>query len=537
MKKSYIIQRRFRNLGKMASGAILAGSLTLSGCTKKFESFNTDNTAIPNNLLKAGGLIIGMQLGIYGEQNAYQLDQNLNADCYSGYMMSPDPFRGNVNNLTYFLVDGWNSSPWSDTYSLETGIWWDLLQSGVNVSAPDQYAVSLILKVEAMDRLTDKFGAIPYQTAGTNKEGVAFNSQDTVYLGMFADLDTAVSNLQTYIAAHPGVKPLASYDLVYSGDYKEWVKFANSLRLRLAMHIVKADAATAQAQAVKAIGNSGGLLSSPSDDATISGGGYINPLSVISTEWTDISMGADFGCILNGYNDPRLPVMCSPATQTGVAGKYIGIRLGSLITQKPGYTGLSILNDTTNVSASSPMRMMTAAEVDFLMAEGALRNWPGFGSAQTWYNQGITTSFAQWGVSGAAAYEADKTSVPTAYVDPNNSANNSPAVETITIAWDPTATNEENLERIETQKWIAMFPEGQEAWTEQRRTGYPHLFTVVNNNSGGTISTTIGVRRLAYPSSIYLTNGANIKAAVANTLGGNDNGGTRLWWDTGGPNF
>ena len=521
----------------MACGVFLTGSLLLSGCTKKFEGFNTDNTAIPNNLLKAGGLIIGMQLSIYGEQNAYQLDQNLNADCYSGYMMSPDPFRGNVNNLTYFLVDGWNSSPWTDTYSLETGVWWDLLQSGVNLSAPDQYAVALILKVEAMDRLTDKFGALPYTTAGTNPEGVAFNGQDTVYLAMFADLDTAVGNLQTYVAAHPGVEPLASYDLTYQGNYVEWIKFANSLRLRLAMHIVKADATTAQAQAEKAITNSGGLLSSPSDDATISGGGYINPLSVISTSWTDISMGADFGCTLNGYHDPRLAVMCMPATQTNIAGQYEGIRLGSLITQKPGYTGFSILNTNTCVSASSPMRMMTAAEVDFLMAEGALRNWPGFGSAQTWYNQGITTSFLQWGVSGAAAYYGDATSVPTAYVDPNNSANNSPAVEGITIAWDAAATNEENLERIITQKWIAMFPEGQEAWTEQRRTGYPHLLTAVTNNSGGTISSTIGIRRLAYPQSIYLTNTVNINAAVANTLGGADNGGTRLWWDINKGNF
>ena len=141
----------------------------------------------------------------------------------------------------------------------------------------------------------------------------------------------------------------------------------------------------------------------------------------------------------------------------------------------------------------------------------------------------------QWNVSGAA-YLTDATSKPTDYVDPANSANNSPAVETITIKWDGAATNEQQLERIITQKWIAMFPEGQEAWTEFRRTGYPKLFTVVNNNSNGTIDTQTQIRRLAYPQNEYTTNAAAVNAAVT-LLGGADNGGTRVWWDVNGPNF
>jgi hypothetical protein len=93
------------------------------------------------------------------------------------------------------------------------------------------------------------------------------------------------------------------------------------------------------------------------------------------------------------------------------------------------------------------------------------------------------------------------------------------------------------LERIITQKWIAIYPDGQEAWADYRRTGYPRLFPVVNNFSGGTISTTTQIRRLAYPSNEYTTNSVAVNAAVANLLGGPDNGGTRLWWDTGGSNF
>ena len=233
-------------------------------------------------------------------------------------------------------------------------------------------------------------------------------------------------------------------------------------------------------------------------------------------------MGASLESILSGYNDPRLPVYYSPTTDPAIGRTYAGIRVGAAVTAKPGYSGFSIVNVNAGgaCALSAPMIMMNAAEVYFLKAEAALRGWPGFGTAQANYVQGIQTSFAQWGVSSAAAaYIANTTNTPTAYTDPKNSANNSPAVESITIAWDAAATQEQALERIITQKWIAMFPEGQEAWTEFRRTGYPHLFTVANNNSGGLINTQTQIRRLAYPQNEYTVNATAVTAAVA-AMGG-----------------
>ncbi|MGY0041598.1 SusD/RagB family nutrient-binding outer membrane lipoprotein [Pedobacter sp. NJ-S-72] len=302
------------------------------------------------------------------------------------------------------------------------------------------------------------------------------------------------------------------------------------------MHIVKADPATAQAQAQKALDPAnGGVLTTNADNAGISGGGTHNPLQVITDSWTDIALGAPIESYLVGYNDPRLPVYASPAKDPRFAGQYKGIRIGALMTAKPGYNGYALLNSSTIVKSTSPMMMMTAAEVWFLKAEAALRGWTGAGDAQTNYTTGIQTSMAQWGVSGST-YINDNTSLPIAYVDPGNAANNSPAVSTITIQWDGGAANEQKLERIITQKWIAMFPEGQEAWTEYRRTGYPKLFPVVNNNSNGTVDTKIQIRRLAFPQNEYSTNGAEIAKAVQ-LLNGPDNGGTRLWWDVNKPNF
>ena len=92
------------------------------------------------------------------------------------------------------------------------------------------------------------------------------------------------------------------------------------------------------------------------------------------------------------------------------------------------------------------------------------------------------------------------------------------------------------LERIITQKWLAIYPEGCEAWAEQRRTGYPRLIKVAVNNSGNTISTDDMIRRVFFNQD-YKTDNKALYDALVSKLGGADNGGTRLWWDAGGNNF
>jgi hypothetical protein len=179
---------------------------------------------------------------------------------------------------------------------------------------------------------------------------------------------------------------------------------------------------------------------------------------------------------------------------------------------------------------------MNTAEVYLLRAEGALRGWNMGGTAQSLYEMGITASFDQHGVSGAATYMADNVKKAKAYVDPNFPVNNGVALNNVTVAWDGSATNEVKLQKIITQKWIAGFPEGQEAWSEYRRTGYPKLLPVLKNTSGGTINSALGIRRVNFVQSEKDGNPGGVASGVAK-LGGADNGGTRLWWDTTGPNF
>jgi hypothetical protein len=182
------------------------------------------------------------------------------------------------------------------------------------------------------------------------------------------------------------------------------------------------------------------------------------------------------------------------------------------------------------VQEDTKLLWINAAEVAFLKAEGALRGWNMGGTAEELYNSGIALSFEQWGASGVSQYILNDTDVPAAYVDPVGTFSYSGTPSDITVKWDANATKEKNLERIITQKWLAIFPLGVEAWSEYRRTGYPKLMEVLRNNSGGKVSTERMARRLPYPQREYLENSENLKYAISSYLKGQDNMGTDVWW-------
>ena len=509
--------------------------LLTSACTKEFKAYNTNPSSVTQSQALGdfqyiGGFFPDMEENIFSPVDyVYQLQQSLNADVYSGYMMSADAFGG-PNNTNYFMVQGWNTTTFDQAYGHAMHDW-----SQVKAKARPQdahfVAMALILKVESMHRVTDVYGPLPYSTYGTNAFGVSYDTQQAIYNRFFNELDTAVTTLTAYVKANPGVKPFAPYDLVYGGDYTIWLKFANSLRLRLAMRLAYADPATAKLQAEKAVADPNGLLSTVADGAYLSNGTlftYQNPIWNITNAYGDISMGAPMESILEGYNDPRISNYFLPSTVAPTQEK--GIRNGIAISGAE-YAGYSLIND----KASTPIQIMVASESFFLKAEGALRGWNmGGGTAQSFYEQGVTLAFAEKGVTMPASYLTNATATAAPYVDIENATNSVPAgspyLNNIPVAWSATATTEQNLQRIITQKWIAMFPDGEEAWAEYRRTGYPILFPVVVNNSGGTIPTIPGIRRLPFPSD-EVTNDAKGVASGIQELGGPDNGGTKLWWD------
>jgi hypothetical protein len=527
MKKKVLI---FSSLIAAATVAVI----TFNSCTKDFEEINKDPYGISNDQLAVDYKLVGEPFkgvlqNIYSYTPAWitQLQQNLIADVYSGYMMPPTPFAGNSNNMTYNLVDGWNTWPWNVAYS---NVMSPLLEAERNAGTefPEFIAWSKICKVEAMHRISDIYGPIIYTKFGklTANGGVEYDCQEVAYDAFFKDLDAAVATL-TPLAQDPASrKSFTNFDLVYGGDYSKWVRFANSLRLRLAIRISKVDPARGKAEGEKAISHPLGVIISNDDNFLVtSDAGITHPLNIMDNAWNDIRMGAPMESILKGYNDPRLGKYFNLSEI--VPGQAKGIRQGIAIAAKNDYTGFSSLVDLGKI------QLMTAAEVFFLRAEGDARGWSMGGTAQAMYEMGVTMSFAQYGLD-ATSYLADNSSKPAPYVDPVNSVNNvnvgDPNLGTATIQWDEAASFENKLEKIITQKWISMYPDGQEAWSEVRRTGYPKLFPVIVNNSGGKIDTDKFIKRINFPAGEFQTNADEVAKAIQ-CLGGADNGGTSLWWD------
>jgi hypothetical protein len=549
-----------KNIFKYSVAALGAGAAMLAAgsCTGNFEKIHDGYFGVTDNDLIPDGHIVGVGFeGIsknvfYGTAGwDYQTYQNLNADVFSGYMATATAYEGNNNNTTYSMMSGWNNACWSNGYSVMSG-WQTNFENCMFYGFPGKtfaskeeamkedwresvfknfIAVNNVLKVLGMSRMVDQYGPIIYSSYGKTVLGsVPYDSAQDVYKSFFVELTDAVEILD-WAAQNPS-SDFSKFDIIYQGDMKKWARLANTLRLRLAMRMVKYDAAEAKKQAEAAIAAPQGTMVK-GDTYTLVGHNWANSLYVISVGYEgDILVSANVESILGGYNDPRLPLYALPTKAD--PEKITGLRTGlpdmanEKGNMKSQYTPvISHLNIPTPTFRSIAV---FGSEAYFLKAEAALRGWNvGGATAKDLYEQGIDASFAEWGLGAPGAYLAS-TDKPQGYVDPLYAAHNSPAMTDVTPNWDDAATDEQRLEKIITQKWIAMFPEGMNAWAEYRRTGYPRQFPILDNRSQGTITTEEGPRRLPFHSEQVTTNPAGYQDAVTK-LGGPDTGATRIFWD------
>lgn len=543
-----MIMKINKNILLIASSTAI---ILATGCTKKFDDINTNPAAVTGDVFKSDfkSVILPLQNAqrslVHYEHWRYQLQQNLNADIYSGFMMSPTPFNGGNNNTNYFNMDGWNEWILNIAYDGVMQATTDYAKFSQQYGAADlsdATAMAKTLNVLEMHRAADIFGPVIYtKFAKPNADlSIDYDAQQDAYKAFFADLDTAATNLLPYISGAKKVgTAFKNADLIYGGDALKWLKLVNTLRLRLALRIVYADGTLAKTEGEKALSATGGLLSSVSDNALVNYGSE-SPIGVVINAWDDIRIGAPFTSFLNGYNDPRKAAMVAPASDAAVSGQYIGIRNGISIDGKSRYSGYSKpIAKSANGDYFDPQngkaKIASSAEAYFLKAEAAIRGWNNAGDAKTNYELGVEKSFEEWGAGSASAYLNDASSKAAPYIDPksivanqNDVNSGDPNLSTITVKWSDADGFETKLERIITQKWISLYPDGQEAWSEFRRTGYPKLFPLVVNKSGGVI--TGFIKRLPIPAKYRNSNSGGYQRAVT-TLGGADNGGTKLWWD------
>jgi hypothetical protein len=514
-----------------------------TACTRNYSELNTNQHEVTEEMmatdnLKSGAFFAQMQRNVVlfkdGGGNLsgdYQIAQGLSSDLYSGYIAPTGTWFGGVHNGSYYFIPGWIEKTFTSGFAGVMGGWLGVKNVSEAQNTPEVAALAAIVKVQGMHRVADAYGPIPYTRFGNGTaEQANYDPLQNVYTRFFEELDAAIDVLTKYAQGSPSATILKNYDYVYQGNVTKWVKFANTLRLRLAMRVVYANAALAKTEAEKSTTHPFGLISTAEERAVLLHTNklvYFHPLYEIA--WTfnagEARMGASMDAYMNGYNDPRRAAYFTKASD----GNFHGVRQGIVTTNWTPYSGAAISNLNIN-NSSTEIVWMTAAESYFLRAEGALRGWNMGGTAQTFYNQGIAASFNENKVADAA-YATNTSATPIAFTDNSGqSGNNASAPSTITIAFNPADNFETNLEKIITQKWLALFPDGPEAWAEFRRTGYPKLFPVVNNNSNGTINTATQIRRIPFPQSEYNLNRAGVLTGVA-ALGGADGGGTKLWWD------
>ena len=529
----------------------VVGVLALSLFTAcDFQKVNTNEfELLPEEGLmdgiSIGGPITAMQQCVFpvGTQadgtsvaNRYQTAYNLAADCWSGYFGQNNNWGG-PNNLNYFLKDGWVASSYTESYSTIVPLWQDL-KGKTETQFPEVFALAQILKISAWHKATDMFGPIPYKEAGKRLITVPYDSQEEVYKSMFKELSDAIEVLTKY-ADNGNSKLLPNADAVYAGDVHKWVVYANSLMLRLAMRVYYADAALSKKYALQAVNHSYGVMKTKDDEAKMERGASLefkNNLDFLINQYNECRMGSSMLAYLGGYQDPRLPKYfntstVSQAVTVGTYGKYSGVPTGHDVSSNDAFRDSS----RPAITSTTPTYWMRASEVYFLLAEAALHGFAVGGTAESLYEKGIEMSFEENGIASSEVADYMSSGLkPSAYsfhlTNPGVNVD-VPAVTEATTAWS--GSDEEKLEKIMIQKWIALYPNGQEAWTEYRRTGYPKLHSVVTNYSNGEIDSEVGIRRMRFPTnkSTSAEDIANLESARKLLRGGLDKAGTRLWWD------
>ena len=532
-------------------------------CTDRFEAVNRN----PYRVSEAS-LIQDYNFGVrfttlFQNLTAGQTGEDPTTDTYVRHVGTPTDFLNNRNNTTYYIDDGWNAEMWNRIYNNN--------MSPGNVIKNSSYEQGLTLyaawvelfQVSGLSRLTVYHGPLIYSDyASEDKSTYFYDSERELYEQFFAKLDKIYDEFKANLPTgnketDANLQTIAAkFDPTYSGDLKKWLKYINSLRLRLAMRIVKADPGWAQREGEKAIKDLQGLIITTTDNFKTSLYSGRHQIVTFNHNWNDSRMGAEMESVLLGYNDPRLERWFEPVSDAfyemypdynfPVPSKpYKGIASGSYIVAKDHrvpYSKVSnaYFNQTGN--GGQHRRFLTAAEVNFILAEAALRNWDVPKSAKEYYEDGVKESFKEWEVTGVDAYLADDTSLPINYEDPKDSKNNFDTRWTLTIKWDDAETNPEvHLERIMNQKWLDAFLNANEVWSDHRRTGYPKLHYNPKNDSGsgpwGTIADNDFLKRMPFVLNERNNNREGVADAAAKLGSGGDQITTRLWIHPAGPNF
>jgi hypothetical protein len=491
-------------LKMLAAGCVLAAA----ACNTRDITTINDNpnapTKVTPQLLFPNGVtdIVGRARG--GSMDLTFLElwaQHIAMDRFT----DEDHYSLRVDNITGY---------WSGFYSGGLEDLATILQQNTAADKPNIVAPALVMKSWTYGIMTDVWGDLPYSKANTGDVSAppAYDTQQQIYAGLFADLKQAADIAGTTGTVTSAAASYGTADLIYGGDMTKWKKLANSLRLRYALRLSKVDAATAATQVAAAV--AAGVMTSNADNALLKWPGdgtndspyfttfrtrddqHVSETLINTLKGLYVSISAAGDTTF----DPRLAIYADPIQSSPSKAKYVGMPNG-LVEEDANAIPLT---NTSRVGATlrartSPSILMRYDEVLFDEAEAALRGWiPGDPAAL--YRAGITASMQYYGIPDATI---------SAYL------------ATPRVAYAAATA----MQQIALQRWIALYNEGSEAYSEWRRTGVPAL----KAGPGAITSPREVARRSLYPSSEQSFNNANLQAAIAHQ--GNVGLLGRVWWD------
>lgn len=506
-------------------------ALTLFGCTKDFEEINRN----PNFPEQAASELLFP--GVM-RQMAYNWG---NQGWEEGFTVVQYGAR-----LQFTSGDRYNWSPtdnpYFDAYDGLRDIENIIRDAKDNTDRQNYYGVALIIKSWIYSYLTDAYGDVPYTdaTKGISDGNItpSFTPQQQIYTGMLADLKLANAVLT-------GQNNISG-DILYGGDILKWRKFANTLRLRLLMRISDVDQATATA-GMNEIANdltTYPIFESNADVAVIQWNSD-NPQPKYNTRsgsFDEVRLSLTLETRLKALNDRRLIVFAQPTSNSGKGiysdnlDDYVGMpnglddakALGYSPSGNPDESGSNFISrlgvlltcracDVENASpTASQTIIMDFAELQFILAEARERNFISTGTASQYYEAGIRASFSYYlDRINAGGWNEIASDLQSFDLD-GYLAQPSVAL---------TGSNSDILEKIALQKWIGLFYQGIEGWSDWRRTGMPEV--VPGPDAGNDMKVPV---RFQYPNEVKSTNNANYQEAVSRM--GADDLNTRLWWDT-----
>ena len=501
-----------------------ATCLFIAGCTSGFVDFNTPKYQ-PTGLPEASFFPQMLDRLANPQQNDCQW-YNTMYSCYGGQITAPHSWSRSTLFSTFNVDDAWNNNI---VPGYLTGFYPAFFAVQRQTESQGYiYAMASLLRVYVIHVVASIQGPVPYTQVADGRLAVPFDSEQTAWTAMFAELDDAIRIIKQ-ASQTSGLDELNNVDRIYGGDLNQWLKFANTLKLRMAVRISGVAPDLARTKAEEAVKD--GVMTSPADSAyDMLNGRQPNGYNIVAS-WGEVKANATLTSYMNGYNDPRREKYFTRQTRNSAMGNYIGVRSGIADALKSEYASASGLI-YEGLPNTTPMPVMFAAEAYFLRAEGALKGWEMGGTPQSLYESGIRCSMQEWGVADAqiTSYIANTTAVPASHTDLFNSSHNHAAPSTIPIGWNGVSTTEKHLEQIITQKWIANFTISLEGWCDFRRTGYPVIFEPVNNLSPWGCTNERQVRRLRFPLNEYNTNRSNVEAAVQLLSSANDSENVDLWW-------